>query len=364
MIENSSRWSLKLFPKILFIMLSVALIPIGSYWYLSYNRYTVERRAVIHDHFVHTSESLVREVDAWVEMHQRVLRQNTALADMRSMEPAKQVPLLTTIATTYDWLIGANVIRSSDGLSEARSDGQAPRNLGDRAYFQQVMKGSPFGSEVVITRATGKPGLALAAPIHNAEKQVVGVLFLMSHLTSVSQAVTGVKIGQTGFAILLDETGKVIAHGRPELVKETLQDLRTHPALQNKEAALHPIVYEAQGKQVLAYTQQTRQGWTLIVQQDYDEAFAPLHTAWRHGVLLLLATVVIFATLAYVLAQRLTNPIRRLTATAEQLSLGKLDQAVVGSERGDELGALARAIARLGVSMQMAFAALTDKTTA
>lgn len=366
MNENKRKLKFNLFPKILLTTLSVALLPLGIYWYLSDSRYTTERGEIIRREFKQTSESLVRTVDDWVDMNQRVLRQNAALVDMTSMQLAKQVPILTTIANTYNWLIGAHVIRQ-DGTSEARSDGQAARYLGDRAYFQQVMHhGKPFGSEVVVTRATGKPGLALSAPIHNAEKNLVGVLFLMSHLSSVSQAVMDVKIGQTGFAILLDETGKVIAHGRPEALKETLQDMHMHPVLHNTEAAKRPVVHEEQGKHLLVHTQKTQQGWTLILQQDYDEAYAPLHEARHSAVLLLGVTVVMFSALAYVLSQRLAKPIRQLTATAEQISLGQLDKIVLGIERGDELGALARAISRLVISMKIAITMqdTRDKTAA
>ncbi len=357
MTKNKSQQGIKLFPKILLIMLFVSLVPLGSYWYLNYSRHMVERSTELQHDFKHTSDVLVRKVDSWVDMNERVLRQNTMLPDMVTMDPAKQVPLLKTIAQTYEWLIGAHVIRH-DGMSEARSDGQAPRHLGDREYFQQVMSGKPFGAEVVVTRATGKPGLSLAAPIHNAEKDIVGVLFLMSHLTSVSQAVTDVKIGRTGFAILLDETGKAIAHGRPAILKETLQDMRTHPALMNKEAAVRPMVYEAEGKRILTHTQTTQRGWTLITQQDYDEAFASLYVDRRHGIILVISTMILFSVLAYVLAQRLATPIRRLTAVAEQMSLGQLDQTVTGTKRGDELGALARAITRLGISTKMAMASI------
>jgi methyl-accepting chemotaxis protein len=357
MAETQGPRSFKFFPKILLTMLGVALIPIGSYWYLDYSRDAVKYREAIARDFQRTSEALVRTVDAWVDQNQRVLRQNAALSDLTSMDPVKQVPILTTIANTYEWLIGASVIRR-DGISEARSDGQPPRYLGDREYFQQVMNGQPFGSEVVVTRATGKPGLSLAAPLHDAQQNIVGVLFLMSHLTSVSQAVTDIQIGKSGFAILLDQSGKAIAHGRPEMVKEALQDLRMHPAFRNKQVTGQPAVYEEQGTRKIAYTQKTQQGWTLITQQDYDEAYAPLYETWRYGVILLSVTTGLFTGLAYLLAKRLSNPIRQLTATAEQISLGQLDAVVAGTERGDELGALARAIARLEVSMKMAFSAL------
>lgn len=43
-------------------------------------------------------------------------------------------------------------------------------------------------------------------------------------INDVSASVTNVQIGQTGYAFLLDNTGKVIAHPKREYV-ETLKDM-------------------------------------------------------------------------------------------------------------------------------------------
>lgn len=363
MTARPMRWSIKLFPKILLTMLIVSLIPFGSYWYINYLQIVEEQTNKVTENLKYTSSVLAHSIDSWVDMNLRVLRQNADLPEIISMQPERQLPALTTIARTYEWLIGANAIRA-DGMSIARSDGQEPRSLADRQWFQQLLNGQTLGREVLITRATGKPGLALAVPIQGPDKSMAGALMINMHLTDISREIANVKMGKTGFAILLDETGKAIAHGRPQVLKETLQDMRTHPALRHAEASRHPVVYQDQGKNMLAYTQKTQQGWTLITQQDYDEAFAPLEKTRRQGVMLLLATVLLFSGLAYVLAQRLTKPIRQLITTAEHLSLGELSTHVAGVTRGDELGTLARAIERLGVSMQIALAALKGKSAA
>jgi methyl-accepting chemotaxis protein len=99
----------------------------------------------------------------------------------------------------------------------------------------------------------------------------------------------------------------------------------------------------------------------LIVQQDYDEAFSPLQEAQRNALILLSTSLMLLVVMAYLLSQRLADPIRRLTAIAENISRGKLDEKVVEIERSDEIGALARAIERMGVSIKMAFERLRSK---
>ena len=64
-----------------------------------------------------------------------------------------------------------------------------------------------------------------------------------------------------------------------------------------------------------------------------------------------LAAVVLVAML---LSRGLSVPIQRLTALAEDISRGRLDSKISYVSRGDEIGALARAIDRLSTSIRLA----------
>ncbi|QQS55985.1 MAG: HAMP domain-containing protein [Candidatus Competibacteraceae bacterium] len=50
-----------------------------------------------------------------------------------------------------------------------------------------------------------------------------------------------------------------------------------------------------------------------------------------------------------------------LTAVAENISRGNFDRKIVGTERRDEIGALARAIERMAASIKLAFERLRKK---
>ena len=71
--------------------------------------------------------------------------------------------------------------------------------------------------------------------------------------------------------------------------------------------------------------------------------------------MLLIATLVTVVIIGYFLAQRLSIPIRNLTAVADEISRGNLSAEIKEVWRSDEIGALARAIDRMGISLQMAF---------
>ncbi|MDG4594773.1 MAG: cache domain-containing protein [Candidatus Contendobacter sp.] len=357
MAEKKTRFALKIFHKILLTMIAVAGIPLGGLLYISGYQLEQDWRRNVHLNLALTAEGLVGKVNGWTDMNLRVLREAALLPAIASMDPAQQKPVLKAIQSTYEWSYLV-FTTNRDGGNISRSDDNPPQSYGDRNYFKQVLEGKPVGQEVVIGRTTQKPALILAGPIRATAatgSTPAGVMAMAMHLVDVSAVVTGVKVGQTGFAILVDQNNKVIAHGKPERIAQALQDFSSHPALQARETAQEPIFYEEEGRRVVAHTQKTNLGWTLIIQQNYDDAFAPLLEARRNAWILIALSLVLVLGVAYVLSRQLASPIWKLTTIAENISLGGgFDQKIVGTERRDEIGALARAIERMTVSIKIA----------
>ena len=98
------RLSFGIFPRLLLTMLVVTLIPLGAIWYLDYRTESESLSRQIEQRLGSQADAIVGYVDAWVEMHLRMLRQNAALEDMSSMDGKRQKPLLRAIATEYKWI--------------------------------------------------------------------------------------------------------------------------------------------------------------------------------------------------------------------------------------------------------------------
>lgn len=349
----------KILYKILLTMCIVALIPIGGLWYISIYKSKQDWTANIVQNLSGTTESLARSVDDWTTMNLRVLAQNAETPAIQSMESERQNPILKTMADTYEWVYLAFTILPN-GQNLGRSDGKPPTFYGDREYFKQALGGKPLGQQVLLGKTSHKPAFILAKPIKGEGRTIQGVIAIAMTLEDLSKTVTKTKIGETGFAILLDENNRLIAHGDGKITSE-LQDFSSYPALNQNRIDRNSFVFEDNGKKIVAYTRKTKQGWTLIVQQDYQEAYAAADTAQRNAIFLLLATLAGVVLIAFFLAYRLSTPIRNLTKIADEISLGNLGAEIQETERSDEIGALARAIERMGVSLQMAFQRLRKR---
>jgi methyl-accepting chemotaxis protein len=353
------KFSLNIFHKLCLTLLLVTLVPLVSLWYIGSKEAQQVLTYNISQNLIGTTNTVAAAISGWDDTNLRVLRQASRLEDIRSMKAERQNPILKTIGASYEWMSLVYTI-APDGANIGRNDDKAPLQYGDRGYFQTVMSGKENGRQVMISKTSGKPTLALSGPIID-NGQLVGVMAMTMNLDVVSNIVAGTKIGATGHAILLDAGNKVIAHGRPGRIKTVLQDLSAHPALAMDGITEFPMVYTADGKQIVAFVRKLPQGWTLLVEQDYDEAYAALRSMERNALILIVLTAALVSLVAFFLGKQLTRPINQLTEIANELSTGKFDVKILQTGRGDEIGSLARAIERLGVSIQLAMDRLRKK---
>ncbi len=348
-----------IFYKMLLVMVLVATIPFTVVWYISH---AASEGAIIEDvnnRLSSTADQLRSYVESWIDMNVRVMRQNAEMPDMISMERARQKNALVSITHAYEWVYLAFTF-DINGMNTGRSDDKDLKDYSDRHYVLQVLGGKPLGQQVLISRTTGKPALVISTPVKDTQNRTKGGLALGMTLADISQKVSSVQFGKTGHAILLDRDGKVISHFKEEYTKERAS-LTDHPGFEAlMVSGKQSIVYtDDTGKKVLCEMRKTQHGWILLVEQDYDEAFAALATYNEQTKLLVLVTVIVVLIVAFFVSRRLTRPIKQLTTAADAISRGDFDYSFSDTDRRDELGELARSIERLATSVRLAMERFT-----
>ncbi len=340
--------------KITISMLLVSLVPILLIWSLTHRAMidTVSRQ--VHGDLFGVTTRLTQKVNGWVDTNRRMLVQNAALEQMRSMIATEQNPVLRDIVDVYDWNYLAFTV-APNGQNIGRSDGNPPKYYGDRSYVKQVLSGAELGEQVLIGKTSGKPALVLAVPIKEEGGGTLGVLAIAMTITEISDAVTNLDIGESGYAFLLDGEGHVIAHQTKEFEK-IRKDFSQHPAFTAiKERGENRVVFEDDaGRETVAHMMETDRGWVLVARQNYEEAFGKVKQLQLISLAILLIAAVTIILVSLLLSRNLATPIKRLTAVADQLSTGRMDVTIEETRRGDEIGVLARAIERLGVSVKYA----------
>jgi methyl-accepting chemotaxis protein len=222
---------------------------------------------------------------------------------------------------------------------------------------QEVLAGAPLSQQVLIGKTSGKPSFVMSAPI-SAGSTTAGVIAIAMTIAEMSKQVIQSSIGETGHAFLVDRDGKVIAHQSEQFIKSR-HDLSTNPAILASKWGENRLVYTNEdGKKIIAFTLQTERGWTMVVEQEYKEAFAALTQLNHRTVLLLVATVIPVVLITFMLSRSFSVPIRKLTEITNAISMGDLKVRIREVSRGDEIGVLAGAIDRLRTSTELAMGRL------
>jgi len=306
-----------------------------------------------------SAERISEQVDEWFDKNLRVLQAAATLPALRMMGQQEQTSVLTSVQAAYPWIYLLHTI-GLDGKNVARSDGMPLTGYADREYFRDIVaNGKELSWETLIGRTSKKPALILAVPI-KANGAAVGILTVAMGIDDISRIIATWKTGRTGYAFLVDEKGKVIAHPSEQFVL-TQQQLDDHPLVSSFRKDWTPRLLAFKhddGKEALGYVQGNRFRWALAVQQDEEELFAPLRQTLTFGLALLAGAAVLVTLTARFFSRVLTRPILRMTRAADRMSLGELERPIA-FHSGDELGLLAQSLERLRKSMRAAMARLT-----
>jgi signal transduction histidine kinase len=316
------------FPRLLIALLLVALLPLTAFWQLERQRMIDNGEAEARQRLELFADSAVLRVDGWMRLNLAVLQLAAGEASMRSMRPQQQLQVIDRVRAQLPW---AYLIHTVDltGMNVARSDGRPPNRYGDREYFKDVLAGRPYGVEIQIGRTSHRPAFLLAVPIKAVDGRLTGMLIEAATLRHVTQAVTSARLGRTGHAFLMTETGLLIAdRGVP--LRWRLRSLADHPAFTAAERGDGFYHYQFRGSAKVAEIRHTDFGWIVVAQQQQAESMAAVSQANRYAWLLLalttLAVTIISALVARGFARwiaRNTHALEAAKAEAEQANRSK-----------------------------------------
>ena len=300
------------------------------------------------------SERVTDQVDEWLDKNVRALQQAANTPGMATMHPDDQMKTLVALQKAHPWMYLTFTI-ALDGRNIARNDGKPLVDYSDRIYYKDILNGKELAWEVVISKTNHKPALLLSVPIKQ-DGALVGVMAGGMNIESISGIIAKLKIGTTGHAFLVDEHAKVVAHPREEYA-QTQRVLDDHPLVQafmaDGQAHTLSFVQRTDGKPVIGAVRGNRWGWAVGVQQEEAELFAPLKHMVEVAGILLAASAVLLALIAWGFSRMLVRPILDMASAADAMSMGELERPMPVTRR-DEIGVLGKSLERLRRSMKAA----------
>ncbi len=232
----------------------------------------------------------------------------------------------------------------------------------DPKFTQAAAQKTHFSS--VYFRKESEPYMTIALA---GRGESAGVVVAEANLKFIWDVVSRMEVGVGGYAYVLDDRGRLIAHPDISLVLQqtdfsNLPQVRAaRAATEDRASALAFTGRDLKNSDVLsAYASISPLGWKVFVDRPTKEAFAPLYSSLLRTGALLLAGLLISVVASLILVRRMVNPIRALQAGAAKIGAGELDHRI-SVATGDELEALGADFNNMTAQLQESYTGLERK---
>jgi signal transduction histidine kinase len=203
------------------------------------------------------------------------------------------------------------------------------------------------------------PSNASYAHILSLTEQIVvagetrGKITAAVDLVGIWPAVESVRVGNTGFIRLMDETGVLLAHGNPEESRGVYTDDTKVNARLIKAAAADKVAKNQQGTKVIVSAAEVKGlGWVVLVEQSVDEAFAATNTMKRDLLILGGVALLFVIALGLIFGRVMVRGLERLRDHTKILARGDLDARADARTNLVEVRALADSLNDMSSSLK------------
>lgn len=236
-----------------------------------------------------------------------------------------------------------NVLVSNDPSSVNMS-------LSSDDYVKDAMKGSITESGVISSTITGNPIVSVAYPIKSDDK-TVGVLVGVIKFENISKYAAKVKVGNNGYAYMIDKSGLIIYHPQNEkILKENLskasdKNLKSF-VVQMKAGKSSEGFYTYEGRYKYVRFQPTND-WVIAVTADYNEYMAPARKILLYTGFIVILSILVALSAGYIYTtRRIINPIKLLEKLMGKAGEGDLT-VISNVKTKDEIEALSESFNRM-----------------
>jgi signal transduction histidine kinase len=234
-------------------------------------------------------------------------------------------------------------ITDAQGTVVVTMGGQLDETVGDQAYFERARRLRTVVRSEPHNDATGQPVIVVAVPIFDALRGnfagcVLGIWDL--ERGSLGQALAQIRVGQHGFAYLVDTSGTILYHPSRDLIRA---DARQHPAvaaLLRGETGAQTVTFRDRIT-VVGYApiplrerasslvgDETWVGWGLLTSELWDDIIAPVRTPLILMGLLIVLVVALPLTIVALNSRRIVAPLQSLVTQAERVASGEFESQV------------------------------------
>jgi two-component system NtrC family sensor kinase len=247
-------------------------------------------------------------------------------------------------------------------LIKVRGEGAVTERQGqsDQEFFTSTRSLNPKDIYISdITYSSSKKGFLIrcARPVFSGWREFAGVVVIDLDVDKIIEIVKKIHVGEKGYAFLVDQFGRSIAHPIFEPYQYSLEN---YPDPSLRELVLDMMAGDIGWKsyfyndeeKVAAFAFIPIMGWSLAVTISSAEFRREALAIRARVILVVVITLIITVAVVSLLSYYLLRPVRNLVMATNRIARGDLKQEIAVQSR-DELGDLTRSFNRMMRNLSM-----------
>ena len=174
-----------------------------------------------------------------------------------------------------------------------------------------------------------------------------GSLHAMVGVDALSRLLAGDEIPRGGRILVVTADGQVVAQAGGEQPQAA-----SVPQLQVRAPGVQEYADAMGTRWVGSVRRFDRFDWSLVVEEPYELAFAPVVAVIRNTLAINFAIVLVFGGIALMITRSIVEPIRALSDRARRIAQGETEVEIPGTDGQDEMAVLSRALQEMVARLQ------------
>lgn len=195
-------------------------------------------------------------------------------------------------------------------------------------------------TDTYIDAFTGLPVVTAAKQVFDDNNKMVGVVSTDISLDVISNTYKDMKVGNTGFLMITDSIGNVIAHPDPELSGESVKEMAYWNEVASGENGYVHYTEDDESK-YLYFTTEPTSGWKIAVMFAHDEVSQDTKPLIMSSLAIVLVSVLLGIFVGAFIASRITKDLGRVNHILSLVAEGDLTEGIE-LNREDEIGQMAQ----------------------
>ncbi|MFW5982274.1 MAG: methyl-accepting chemotaxis protein [Halanaerobiaceae bacterium] len=330
------KWNHSFKTKLLLTIFLLILIPMLIYGFISIRANYINNRDLAYE----ANKSLAVNISKDIQMIIENINSNFAIlqeSGLSSVDGININSLLRSIVDQNDYLMDIQIF-DNKGRSQFQSSNSTATKMNQKD-LDHVLETSVFWSAPELANGN-TPTINYIVPL---EKNSSTSTFIKStlDLNSISKNLTTTDDNYSGSAFIVNDTGKIIAHPDEKTLHEfkDISDLEIIKELISGKS--DTVEYFHENDLLLASYQPIKNTpWGIVVEISAKDAYSGLITSIIGGAGTLFIVIMIGVIIAYIIAGRVTKPISKTIAFANNITDGKLNINNLKTKSNDEIGKL------------------------